>query len=165
MTDGHLLFSTLLRSQGQYPAIEIDRSVTRVGRQTQKFIHKVLSDRIRSLLAEFHELERFSRFGTELTGQTQLIIKRGKITEILIRQNTLTFIRPEVQIMLLSLVFTGFFDDKDITFVKQFKDKIISLLGSDSFKEIAGAIDTVTLEDLIEKLKIKHKNLEDICRP
>jgi len=75
MTDGHLLFSASLRAQGQYPAIEIDRSVTRVGRQTQKFIHKVLSDRIRSLLADFHELQRFSRFGTELTGQTQLIIK------------------------------------------------------------------------------------------
>ncbi|OGG03427.1 hypothetical protein A2W14_05305 [Candidatus Gottesmanbacteria bacterium RBG_16_37_8] len=165
MTDGHLLFSALLRAQGQYPAIEVDRSVTRVGRQTQKFIHKVLSDRIRSLLADFHELQRFSRFGTELTGQTQLIIKRGKITDELIRQEALTYIPPQAQIMLLSLVFSGFFDEKDITWVKKFKETVIKELDAQSFKEIKDAIEKDTLEDLIEKLKSKHKILEDKCQP
>ena len=165
MTDGHLLFSAKLRSQGHYPAIEIDHSVTRVGRQTQKFIHKVLSDRIRSLLAEYHEVERFSHFGTELTGQTLLTIKRGKVTELLIRQDSLTYIKPEVQIMLLSLIFTGFFDDKDTNFVLKFKNEIIKQLSSENNMDLVKTIDTMTLEDLIEKLKTKHKNLEEKCRP
>ncbi|OGG05484.1 hypothetical protein A3D05_01470 [Candidatus Gottesmanbacteria bacterium RIFCSPHIGHO2_02_FULL_40_24] len=165
MTDGHLLFSASLRAQGQYPAIEIDRSVTRVGRQTQKFIHKVLSDRIRSLLADFHELQRFSRFGTELTGQTQLIIKRGKITEELIRQDTLTYIPPSVQILLLSLVFSGFFDEKDINWVKQYKQLIIKELAGTTAKKISESIDKIELDVLIENLKSLHKELENKCQP
>lgn len=164
MTDGHLLFSAQLRSQGQYPAIVIDRSVTRVGRQTQKFIHKVLSDRIRSLLAEYHELERYSRFGAELSGQTQLTIKRGKVTEELIRQDTLTFIHPQVQILLLTLVFTGFFDNKDITFVKSNKVTIIKELAGENFNTLKQEIEKITLEDLIEKLKLKFNLLEEKCR-
>ena len=69
MTDGHILFSANMSAQGIYPAIESERSVTRVGRQTQTFIHKVLADRVRSLMAEYQELERYGRFGSELSGE------------------------------------------------------------------------------------------------
>ena len=166
MTDGHILFSSLLFAQGHYPAIEVDRSVTRVGRQTQIFIHKVLSDRVRSLLADFHELERFGRFGTELSASTLLILKRGKATEELIRQPQVTYIDHLVQILYLSLVFSGFFDNREISWVKGSKAEIIkTLVEHPEFTPLKQALPTTKLDDLIDILKTKHGVLEAACQP
>lgn len=157
MTDGHILFSSQLRSQGQYPAIEPDRSVTRVGHQTQRPLHKILADKIRSLISEYHELERFGRFGSELTPETQRLLKSGSIALELLKQEQMLRIEPNIQILLLSLLFTPFFDDKDLEFVKTNKIKIIKYLdGSAEFKLIGEKILTISLETLIESL---NKNL------
>jgi F-type H+-transporting ATPase subunit alpha len=165
MTDGHLLFSAALRAGGQYPAIEVDRSVTRVGRQTQSLIHKILSDKVRSLIADFHELERYGRFGAELTSETQTTIKRGSVITELLRQEPLEKIEPKVQILLLSLVFTGFFDTKDIEFVRCNKSNIIRALGEKKELEtLKKQIDTVKLDELIENLKQYKNVVEASCQ-
>lgn len=160
MTDGHILFSANLRAQGIYPAIEADRSVTRVGRQTQTFIHKILSDRVRSMLVDYHELERYGRFGSELSGETQLKIKRGKVFEELIKQEPQFAIPPEVQILMLSLVFTGFFDTKSMELVRSKKQTVIKSLETPEFKPLIEAVKTVKLDDLIHQLKDKLAVLE-----
>lgn len=162
MTDGHVLFSANLRAQGKYPAIEPDRSVTRVGRQTQKFIHKVLSDKVRLLLAEYHELERYGRFGSELSQETQKKIKRGKVAEELLQQQPLTSIGPEVQIMLLTLVYAGFFDTKELDWVREKKDKVIKILAENqTYREMAGGVMKMKFDDLVEQLKANLKPIEE----
>jgi len=154
ITDGHLLFSAALMAQGVYPAIEYDKSVTRVGRQTQMFIHKQISDKVRSLLADFHELERFARFGSEVSKDTQLKIKRGKIIEELLRQDILNPVEHGVQIIMLSLVFAGFFDNIEIDNIKPGKKAFIkSLASTEPFKTIAGKISEYKLDKLIEELQ------------
>jgi F-type H+/Na+-transporting ATPase subunit alpha len=163
ITDGHLLFSANLRAQGVYPAIEQDRSVTRVGRQTQMFIHKVLSDRIRSLLAEYHEVERFSKFGAELSPETQLKIRRGKAAEELIRQEQSTTIEPLVQIIYLSLVFTGLFDKMDVEGVRAKKGAILKVLAESTlYLGILGDGKNIKLDELVEKLKGNLQPLEEV---
>lgn len=167
MTDGHMLFSSALRAQGLYPAVDPDRSVTRVGRQTQIFLHKLLSDRIRSLLADYHEYERFGRFGSELTGETQLIIKRGKILEELINQEPLDSLSPEIQILLLILVFAGFFDlaNRDIEFVRANKSKIVATVKDDpGFQSLAQSIKSAELDSLIAGVKEKLPVVEASCQ-
>lgn len=165
MTDGHILFSASLRAKGQYPAVEPDKSVTRVGRQTQKFLHKVLSDRVRSLLADYHELERYGRFGSELSMETQLKIKRGKVTEELLRQEPLSAIEPGVQILLLAFVFTGFFDVMDIESVRSKKSVILKALSEvEIFRSLQNEFAKVTLDELITKLKLNQATLEAVCR-
>ena len=165
MTDGHILFNANLRSQGIYPAIEPDRSVTRVGRQTQIFIHKVLSDRVRSMLADYHELERYGRFGSELSGETQLKIKRGKVIEELLKQEPLFSISWEVQILMLSLVFTGFFDEEELEFARKNKRKILETLQTKTYATLIAMLKTIKLDELIDRLKNLKKPLEDACQP
>lgn len=153
MTDGHILFSASLKSQGQYPAIDPEKSVTRVGHQTQHPLHKNLSDRVRSLIAQYHELERFGRFGSELTPETQKLLKSGTIAIELLKQEQMVRIDPVIQILLLSLLFTPFFDDKDLEIVKNNKTKIITALKeSGSFKLISDRLLTLTLETLIDNV-------------
>lgn len=164
MTDGHILFSSALRAQGQYPAIDVGKSVTRVGLQTQIMTHKILSDRVRSLLADYHELERYGRFGSELTGETQKLIKRGMIAEELLHQEALENVPPGIQILLLSLVFTPFFDYKDVEFVKSYRKKIIQTLATDPFySSLQGKIPTTDLDKIISELGTSLKILEAAC--
>lgn len=165
MTDGHLLFSASLRAHGQYPAIESDRSVTRVGRQTQPLLNKTLADRIRLLLSNFRELERFSSFGSELTAESQLTIKKGNITVELLRQEPFEKIPSDIQIILLTLIFTTFFDNKDIVFVRKFRQTIISVLKTDeNFKKIAEGLKRSNIDELVTALKDKLTILENACK-
>lgn len=164
MTDGHILFSASLRAHGYYPSIEMDRSVTRVGRQTQPLIYKVLADRIRSLLANFHELEKYTRFGSELTPESQLTIKRGNITIELLKQESLTKINYPTQLLLLSLIFTTFFDNKDIEFVRSNKTKIITTLTeNETFKNVIESTKRSDVDTLINSLKENLNIIEKAC--
>jgi len=165
MTDGHILFSSALRARGYYPSIDPDRSVTRVGHQTQRSIHKVLADRVRSLIANYHEMERFGRFGSELTAETQKLLKTGMVALELLRQEPLTRIEPNTQILLLSLLFTPFFENKDLEFVKKNKKKIIEFLAnSPQIKLIGDKVLTIDLPTLITDLSQVLSNLEAVCQ-
>src|SRR3989344_3729067 len=164
-TDGHILFSSSLRAQGQYPAIDPEKSVTRVGHQTQRPIHKILGDKIRSLIAEYHELERYGRFGSELTPETQKLLKLGSIAMEFLKQEHLIRIDPTIQILLLSLLFTPFFDNKDLEFVRNNKTKILSFLReSPEFKIIGNKILTISLDNLIENMNQNISALEKACQ-
>ena len=164
MTDGHLFFSASLRSHGYYPSIEMDRSVTRVGRQTQPLIYKVLADRIRQLLANFHELEKYSRFGSELSPDSQLIIKRGSSVSLLLKQEPLQKIEYHIQLLLLALIFTGFFDSKELDFVLKNKEKIINVLSTNEFfKNFQEKIKKIDIDSLINEFKTNLNILENAC--
>ena len=131
ITDGHIMFSAGLFATGIYPAVQVDKSVTRVGRQTQMFLHKVLSDKVRSILADYKELERYAAFGSELTAETVKTIKRGKVLEELLKQAPLSPIPWEAQIIYLSLVFTGIYDTLEVPLISSKKKEIVELVKTD----------------------------------
>jgi len=153
MTDGHLLMVANLHAQGIYPAVEIERSVTRVGKQTQVLIHKILSDKIRSMLAEYQELERFSKFGSELSPETQLKIKRGKAAEELIHQTPLSPIDPGVQILMMTFVFTGVYDKVSLDKLKSKKKELLNVLSASPYIDLVKDLKALKFDELVTKLK------------
>jgi len=126
MTDGHLLFKSSLRAQGQSPAIDISLSVSRVGRQTQDSVSNLLSTRVRQVLSQAADLETISRFSSELSLETQLILKRRDLIMELLKQEPLTAIPKKIQQILLTLPFTNFMKDKDKNFIAKYKNVLIS---------------------------------------
>lgn len=125
MTDGHLLFKAALRSQGQTPAIDISLSVSRVGRQTQDPVSNLLSARVRQVLSQAADLETISRFSSELSPETQLVLRRRELIIELLKQEPLTSISKPVQIILLALPFTTFLQTKNSNFVEKYKKNLI----------------------------------------
>lgn len=119
MTDGHLLFKSSLRAQGQTPAIDISLSVSRVGRQTQDPVSNLLSTKVRQVLSEATDLETISRFSSELPPDTQLILRRKDQIMEFLKQDPLTPISKPIQVILLALPFTSFLKDKDKSFVEK----------------------------------------------
>src|SRR3990167_1653354 len=144
MTDGHLLFKSSLHNQGNRPAIDISLSVSRVGRQTQNRLINSISAKVRQLLSEAEELETVSRFSSELPAKTQLILRQKKIIEEILKQEQLTFIPPQVQPILLELVFTSFIGQKDRNFFAKFKDTLIqAFLTNPKLTNITNSIDKI----------------------
>lgn len=163
-TDGHLLFLASLKAQGQYPGIDPERSVTRVGRQTQPLLHKEIAGRIRTLLADFAELQRYGSFGPELSHETQMKIRKGIIAGELIRQEPLEKIELWVQISLLGLLFSSFFEDRDPTFLQKYRGTILKTLGEYSdIKEMLQA-DTTDYASFMKKLEEKVPILGEKCK-
>lgn len=166
-TDGHLFFSAPLRAEGYYPPIAVDRSVTRVGRQTQKTIQKELATRIMALLVEYKQQKEYSRFGTNLSEKTKNTLRQGELVQELLRQEPFVKIEQGVQIALLSLLFTSFLEKREVGFLKKNKNKILSILREDpKFEDIRVLAErgSVTLDDFVEHYEKRMYILEKSCR-
>jgi len=167
MTDGHLFFSPDLRSEGYYPSVAIDRSVTRVGRQTQTKLQRELSTRIMMHFAEFKKQEEYSRFGTNLSGKTKDSLRKGELILELLRQNPYENLRQEVQISLLSLVFTRFLEKRERPFLAKHKKQIIEALINDSRLQDMRKLThdkTISLKDFLKEYDTKAEILDSVCQ-
>ncbi len=165
MTDGHLLFKSSLRAQGQTPAIDISLSVSRVGRQTQDSVSNLLSTKIRQILSESADLETIARFSSELPPETQLILRqKDQIMEIL-KQDPLTPTSKTLQVILLALPFTSFFADKGKAFIEKNKRKITEAFLTDkTLVDLSKTVpDLKTADQLIKTMEGAGPILAKIC--
>jgi F-type H+-transporting ATPase subunit alpha len=78
MTDGQLYLDAGLFSQGQLPAVDIGKSVSRVGRGAQPAIMRDVAANLRLDVAQYEEVKAFARFGAILDQATTRQIARGQ---------------------------------------------------------------------------------------
>lgn len=167
MTDGHLMFDSNMYHEGVRPAINISLSVSRVGRQTQGLAQKLLSDKVRATLAEAQKLETLSRFGSEVSTQTQQILKQSQHIKTILKQAPLTQISTPLQMVLLGLSYTPLLMDRDVSFLEKNKKAIIQYLNTPAVherlvKQIGSFSDDKQLINLAQSL---NKELEGVCKP
>ncbi len=165
-TDGHFSFSPSMRAEGVYPSITIEQSVTRVGRQAQHTMQKQLTTRIQILLGSYRKQQEYAQFSADLNEHTKDILRKGKIVEVLLHQSPYKSVAPEVQVLLLALVFTSFFDAHDSTFVEQYKDTILNTLTNDAaFEQLRiQALQKVDYDTFINSLSELTPLLQKICQ-
>jgi F-type H+-transporting ATPase subunit alpha len=90
ITDGQLYLDQQLFSSGFRPAIDIARSVSRIGGKAQHPRIKEEAGRMKLDYLQYLELEIFSRFGSKLEASMEAKIKRGRILRELLKQERLT---------------------------------------------------------------------------
>jgi F-type H+-transporting ATPase subunit alpha len=110
ITDGQIYLDANLFSAGFFPAIDITRSVSRVGGKAQPKEIKKEAGRMKLDYLQFLELEVFTRFGAKLEASIQKKIDRGRILRELLKQNRLSPISVEQQLAWLIAFNEGFFD-------------------------------------------------------
>ncbi len=166
MTDGHLMFTSSRYRQGFRPSIDVSLSVSRVGRQTQSLIQKALADRIKTILADSSRLQAFSRMGSEVSEETQKVLKQGAQIEEVLKQLALNSLSLTSQIILLSLTFSPFLASKDINFVAANKEKIINYLKREvDLKKWDQAVSKMTtLDELIKSVAGIASELEKLTQ-
>lgn len=164
MTDGHWLFKSTLHNIGQRPAIDIPLSVSRVGRQTQDTLSNLISFKIRQVLSRAEELQTIAKFSSELPPQTQLILLQKALIQEALKQEFLTYIPKEMQIILLSLIFTSFLPAKGLEFFQKNKKNIItSFTNNPELRSIVQSLPQFKNEDqLIQALEAKSQLLDNL---
>ncbi|RTR06983.1 alternate F1F0 ATPase, F1 subunit alpha [Halomonas nitroreducens] len=110
ITDGQVYLSPSLFHKGFLPAIEVGRSVSRVGGKTQYPAFRQVAGDLRLAYAQFEELETFSRFATRLDAATRQAIEHGRrVREVLKQPEHRPFSAGE-QLVVLKAVNEGLLD-------------------------------------------------------
>lgn len=166
MTDGHLKFDAARYHQGIRPSIDVALSVSRVGRQTQALAQKELADKVKAILAEGTKLETYSRLGSDISVQTQQIIKQSRQIGVILNQPRSTNIPTVVQILLVGLTFTPFLTQQDVNFVSRNKAAIVDYLTKkidlNKLAKSVGQMKSAT--ELISSLGPLSQELTKICK-
>jgi F-type H+-transporting ATPase subunit alpha len=110
ITDGQIYLSPELYRKGLLPAIDVGKSVSRVGGKTQLPAYRTVAGDLRLAYSQFEELETFARFATRLDENTRSAIERGRrVRTVLTQAEHRTISAPE-QIAILHAVNNGLFD-------------------------------------------------------
>jgi len=86
ITDGQIYLSPDLFRKGILPAVDVGRSVSRVGGKAQRHCFRAVAGELRLSYAQFEELEVFARFGTRLDDETRSTLERGRRVREVLKQ-------------------------------------------------------------------------------
>jgi F-type H+/Na+-transporting ATPase subunit alpha len=111
ITDGQIYFDTRLFAAGMLPAIDIGRSVSRIGGKAQAAPIKQAAAHIHLDYLQFLELELFARFGTRLDAGTVESLRRGRLLRALLRQDRLSPLPEAAHLAWLLAYSEGLFAD------------------------------------------------------
>lgn len=111
ITDGQLYLSPTLFELGVLPAIDVAKSVSRVGSAAQLVAYRALAGNLKLAYSQFEELEAFSRFGTRLDEHTRKVIEHGQRIRECLKQPQFEAVSVLDQITLLQALTAGLLDD------------------------------------------------------
>jgi F-type H+-transporting ATPase subunit alpha len=97
ITDGQIYLDPQLFARGFLPAIDVTRSVSRIGGKAQEAAIKAEAGRMKLDYLQFLELEVFTRFGARLEAGIAAKIRRGRLLRELLKQERLSPLSPEQQ--------------------------------------------------------------------
>ncbi|MXS85494.1 alternate F1F0 ATPase, F1 subunit alpha [Nitrosomonas sp. HPC101] len=78
ITDGQIVLSPQQFRKGILPAVDVGRSISRVGGKAQLPCYRAVAGELRLSYAQFEELEVFARFGTRLDEASIATLERGR---------------------------------------------------------------------------------------
>jgi F-type H+-transporting ATPase subunit alpha len=114
ITDGQIYLDQNLFAAGVRPAIDIAKSVSRIGGQAQHPKIKAEAGRMKLDYLQFLELEVFTRFGTRLESSMEKVIRRGRILREILKQEQLHPLPVEFHMAWLVAYNSGFFDTVEL---------------------------------------------------
>jgi F-type H+/Na+-transporting ATPase subunit alpha len=114
ITDGQVYLSPDLFQKGILPAVDLGKSVSRVGGKTQLPSYRAVAGDLGLSYAQFEELETFARFGTRLDEETRRVIERGERVREVLKQPQYRPVPVAEQIAVLLAVTRGYFDDLSV---------------------------------------------------
>jgi F-type H+-transporting ATPase subunit alpha len=101
ITDGQIYLSPSLFELGVLPAVDVARSVSRVGGEAQRATYRSVAGDLKLAYAQFEELETFSRFGARLDENTRKVIEHGRRIRACLKQPEYSPVSVSAQIAIL----------------------------------------------------------------
>ena len=141
ITDGQIYLETNLFNSGVRPAVDVGISVSRVGGNAQIKAMKSIAGMLRLDLAQFRELEAFSKFGSDLDKTTQQQLTRGRVMVEILKQNQYSPMLVEEQVAIIYAGINGYMDDIALEKVGDFEKGLLEYLDANS-QDLLDAIRT-----------------------
>jgi F-type H+-transporting ATPase subunit alpha len=110
ITDGQIYLSPSLFELGVLPAVDVGKSVSRVGGKAQRAAYRVVAGDLKLGYAQFEELETFARFGARLDQDTRKIIEHGRRIRACLKQPEFAPVSVPAQIAVLLALTAELFD-------------------------------------------------------
>lgn len=161
ITDGQIYLSPSLFELGILPAIDVGKSVSRVGGKAQHFAYREVTANLKLSYAQYEELETFARFGARLDENSRQVIHHGKRIRLCLQQNEFTPTHVLGQIIILMALTEKVFDKVPLENVKDAQEALvlatnkISIKAKDNIKNNKG----LSSEQKKEILEIAVKEL------
>ena len=151
ITDGQIFLKTDMFNEGIRPAVDSGLSVSRVGSAAQIKAMKQVSSSLKLDLAQYHEMEAFARFGSELDSTTKKILDHGARLDHSLVQKQYQPMPVSEQVMVLYAAQHGYVDSIDMDALSQYETDMLSYIKA----EYPNILDQINqkgqLDDELEK--------------
>ena len=130
ITDGQIYLSPTLFELGVLPAVDVGKSVSRVGGQAQRAAYRAVAGDIKLAYAQFSELESFAKFGTRLDDHTRQVIDHGRRIRAILKQPELEPATIDEQIVILVALTAGLLDTVPLGDVRKAEQALRKAVGA-----------------------------------
>lgn len=135
ITDGQIFLESELFTRGIRPAVSPGLSVSRVGSAAQNKVLKKMAGSLKLELAQFREVEDFTKLGFVLDDVTKRLVDRGeKLTKLLV-QNRNEPLDITEQTLFLYAALNGFLDEIPLNLVNIYEKELYKFLKKTIFYE------------------------------
>ncbi len=162
ITDGQIYLSPVLFNKGILPAVDVGKSVSRVGGKTQLPAYRSVAGDLRLSYSQFEELESFSRFGTRLDESTRKTLERGWRVREILKQGQYKPLRASEQIASLLSVTGGSLDNVPTEKVREAEAHVLQSV-TEQLPELCGRIEAGNKLELSDRESILNKVKADVA--
>ncbi len=128
ITDGQIFLETDLFNSGVRPAINVGRSVSRVGGDAQIRAMKKVAGGLKLALSQYRDLESFASFASDLDAVSRAQLDRGaRLTELL-KQGQYSPFPVERQVVAIWVGTQGYLDDVPVDDVDRFEREFLDFV-------------------------------------
>jgi len=125
ITDGQIFLETDLFNSGVRPAINVGRSVSRVGGDAQIKAMKKVAGGLKLALSQYRDLEAFASFASDLDAASRAQLDRGARLVELLKQPQYSPLPVERQVVVIWAGTSGYLDDVPVDDIGRFQEEFI----------------------------------------
>lgn len=158
ITDGQIFLKTDMFNEGIRPSVDSGFSVSRVGSAAQIKAMKQVSGSLKLELAQYREMEAFSKFGSDLDTSTKEILDHGaRLTQLLI-QKQYSPMRVSEQVISLFAAKHKYLKQVPVEKVQEFESGLIAYIN----REYPYVLDQIEMKKALDdELEQQIKNALD----
>jgi F-type H+-transporting ATPase subunit alpha len=139
ITDGQIYLEADLFNAGVRPAINVGRSVSRVGGNAQVRAMRKVAGQLRLSLSQYRDLEAFASFASDLDPASRAQLDRGARLVELLKQPQYAPFPVEEQVVSIWAAGQGYLDDVPVEDVRRFESEFLDYLRHQQ----SGVLDTI----------------------
>ena len=159
ITDGQIYLETNLFNQGFRPAINVGISVSRVGGSAQIKSMKKVAGTLKLDMAQYRELEAFSKFSSDMDAVTAMTLDRGRKNNQLLIQPQYNPMPVGEQIAILYCGVHGLMHDVPVEHVRDCQDQFLDAMRSSHGDLINALADGQLTDEAIKAIEETMANI------